>query len=208
MTPSARAIAILGDSITDGRGSTTNGNDRWPDKLAERLQADAARKNIAVLNLGIGGNKLVGPNGLGPTGLARFQTQILDQAGVRWVVVLEGVNDIGGGTVAADITGAYQQIIDQAHAAGLLIYGIPILPFAGNVDYDKDDNQTDRTTVNEFIRAPGNFDAYLPLDEAVSDGQTVPGIPTDLDFQDDRLHLNPSGLAALANAIDLALFTP
>jgi hypothetical protein len=87
---SARAIAILGDSITDGRGSTTNGNDRWPDILANRLQADMAKQNIAVINLGIGGNELVPPGGLGPAGLDRFQSQIIGQAGVRWVVVLEG----------------------------------------------------------------------------------------------------------------------
>jgi lysophospholipase L1-like esterase len=202
-----RAIAILGDSITDGRGSTTNGNNRWPDVLADRLQADMARQNMAVLNLGIGGNKLVGTGGLGPTGVSRFQSQVLGQAGVRWVVVLEGINDIGGGTPASQLVAAYEQLIEQAHAAGLLIYGVPILPFAGNT-YDTGDNQTDRTQANDFIRAAGNFDAYLPLDEAVSDGNMPPGIPTDLDYQDDRLHLNPMGLAALANAVDLSLFTP
>lgn len=205
---SAAAIAILGDSITDGRGSTTNGNDRWPDILANRLQEDMARKNVAVLNLGIGGNWLRGPEGLGPPGIERFQTQILGQSGVRWVVVLEGVNDIGGGVPANLLIETYNQMIQQAHAAGLLIYGIPILPFAGHADYDKGDNQQDRNLVNDFIRTPGNFDAYLPLDEAVSDGMTPPGLRTDLDFQDDRLHLNPQGLAALANAIDLTLFTP
>ncbi len=204
---STHAIAILGDSITDGRGSTTNGNDRWPDILANRLQADPARKNVAVLNLGIGGNRIDTPNGLGPTGVARFDSQILAQSGVRWVVVLEGVNDIGGGASGDAIISAYQKVIDKAQAQGLLVYGIPILPFAGN-SYDSGDNQTDRTKANDWIRADGNFDAFLPIDTAVSDGKTPPGIKADWDFQDDHLHLNPTGAKALADAIDLTLFTP
>jgi lysophospholipase L1-like esterase len=204
---STHAIAILGDSITDGRGATTNGNDRWPDILANRLQADAAHKNVAVLNLGIGGNKIVGTGGLGPSGVTRFQSQILGQSGVRWVVILEGINDIGGSTSGDALIGAYQQLIDQAHAEALLVYGIPILPFAGN-SYDMGDNQTDRTKANDWIRAPGSFDGFLAIDSAVSDGKTPPGIKTDMDYQDDRLHLNPQGAKALADAIDLTLFTP
>ncbi len=204
---STHAIAILGDSITDGRGSTTNGNDRWPDILANRLQADPARKNVAVLNLGIGGNRIDSPNGLGPTGVARFDSQILAQSGVRWVVVLEGVNDIGGGTSGDAIIAAYQKVRDKAHAQNLLVYGIPILPFAGN-SYDSGDNQADRTKANAWLSAAGNFDAFLPIDTAVSDGKTPPGIKTDWDFQDARLHLNPQGAKALADAIDLTLFTP
>jgi lysophospholipase L1-like esterase len=205
--PSSRAIAILGDSITDGRGSTTNGNDRWTDILAERLQADAARNHVAVLNLGIGGNRLTPGGGIGPPGLARFEQQVLGQAGVGWVVVLEGVNDIGGGATAQEISTGYEQLIEQAHALDLPIYGIPILPFAGS-GYDEGDNQQDRTLVNDFIRAPGNFDAFLPLDQAVSDGNTPPGIPPELDFQNDRLHLNPAGLELLGSAVDLSLFSP
>ena len=198
------AIAILGDSITDGRGSTTNANDRWPDRLAERLQADPSKQHIAVLNLGIGGNNIT-PGGLGPNGLARFKSQILDQPGVRWVVVLEGVNDIGTGVATDSLTGAFQQLIDQAHAASLPIYGVPILPFAANTMYDSPATQLVRSEVNEWIRQTGNFDLALPLDEAVSDAKMPPGLQKTYD-SGDFLHLSPAGYQRLADAVDLAQF--
>lgn len=202
---STHAIAILGDSITDGRGSTTNGNNRWPDLLAERLQADASKKKVAVLNLGIGGNRLL-TGGLGPTGLARFESQIIDQPGVKWVMVLEGVNDIGEDASAADIIGGYEQIVSQARAAGLAIYGIPILPFAGS-SYDSQAHQTVRTGVNTWINMTGNFDAAIPMDEAVSDGATPPGLqPAYYDSNSDKLHLGPAGNQKLADTVDLSLF--
>ena len=90
----AGAVVALGDSITDGHGATTNGNDRWPDKLAERLQASPATRGLSVLNEGIGGNRLL-LDGLGPNALARFDRDVLAQAGVRTVILLEGVNDLG-----------------------------------------------------------------------------------------------------------------
>jgi lysophospholipase L1-like esterase len=201
------AVVVLGDSITDGRGSTTNGNDRWPDALARRMQANAATSGVSVLNQGIGGNAVL-TGGLGPTAIARFERDVLGQSGVRWIIVLEGVNDIGGSSsanVATDLIAAYQGFIDAAHDRGLLIYGVPILPFGGS-SYDSVAHEMARTTVNEWIRAPGNFDAVIDLDAAVRD----PAAPTMLlEAYDtgDNLHLNPAGYQAMGDAVDLALFT-
>src|SRR5205807_129124 len=132
------AVVALGNSITDGRGSGTNRNDRWPDNLARRLQADARTRHVAVLNAGIGGNTVL-TGGLGPTALARLDRDVLAQQGVRWVMLLEGVNDIGGArdsgsaaAVARNLPLAYREISDRVHARGLRIYGATITPFGGS----------------------------------------------------------------------------
>ena len=207
MAPAAsRAIAILGDSITDGRGSTTNGNDRWPDDLALRLLANDATHEVAVLNLGIGGNTVL-TGGLGPTAAARFDSDILGQAGVKWVVVLEGVNDIGSASsaqVATDLISAYQSFVSKARAAGLKIYGATILPFNGNSYYSAA-HESARQTVNSWIRATGNFDAVIDLDTTVRDPSKTDTLRSSYDTG-DHLHLNPSGYQAMANAFSLALF--
>src|SRR5262249_37439479 len=128
----AAAVVILGDSITDGRGSTTNGNDRWPDQLARRLQANAATRQVGVLNHGIGGTRLL-RDGLGPNALARFDRDVLAQTGVRWLVILEGINDLGGrvraretgepAATAREMIGAYRQMILRARAHGIRVFG-------------------------------------------------------------------------------------
>jgi lysophospholipase L1-like esterase len=205
--PSA-AIVTLGDSITDGRGSTTNANDRWPDGLARRLQADPAMSHIAVLNQGIGGNAVVS-GGLGPTAIDRFQRDVLDQRAARWVIVLEGVNDIGGAsdaTVATRLIDAYQRLIASAHTRGLLVYGVPILPFAGS-SYDSPVHEEARQTVNTWVRTSGQFDAVIDLDTAVADPANPAQLLAAYDTG-DHLHLNPAGYQAMANAIDLNLFQP
>src|SRR5213076_2429832 len=111
------AVVTLGNSITDGRGSGTNRNNRWPDNLARRLQADPRTRHIAVLNAGIGGNAVV-TGGLGPTALSRLGRDVLDQQGARWVILLEGVNDIGAArdpgsaaAVARNLLVGYREII-------------------------------------------------------------------------------------------------
>ena len=123
--PSARCVAVLGDSITDGRGSTTNRNDRWSDNLARRLRANPATVNASLVNQGIGGNAVT-RGGLGPTGFSRFPRDILGQSGVHWIIIFEGVNDIGGGVAAAPIIADFDAMIAQAHAANLLIFGATI----------------------------------------------------------------------------------
>ncbi len=195
-------VVVLGDSITDGRGSTTNGNNRWPDALARRLQANPETAKIGVLNQGIGGNAIVN-GGLGPTALKRFEHDVLGQAGVRWVIIFEGVNDIGGGQTAASIISAYKTFITKAHNAGLLIYGATITAFKGN-GYYSTEHEAVRDAVNDWIRTSGQFDGVIDFDLAVRD-------PADADqlnpaYQFEWLHLNPAGYQAMADAIDLNLF--
>ena len=206
----AAAVAILGNSITDGRGSTTNGNDRWPDMLSRRLRTDPATREVAVLNQGTGGNCVLRPC-LGDAGLARFQRDVLDQPGVRWAIVLEGVNDIGGAppgalsdSVAVRLIAAYQQMVQQAHARGLKIYGATILPFGGS-GYSSPDHEAARTKVNNWIRTSGAFDAVIDFDAALRD----PSDPTKLRAEadtGDHLHPNQTGYRMMGEGIDLKLF--
>jgi lysophospholipase L1-like esterase len=199
-------VAVLGDSISDGRGSTTNGNNRWPDNLARRLQAEPNTAKVGVLNQGIGGNAVVS-GGLGPTALERFDHDILGQNGVRWVIILNGVNDIGGSKsekVATDLIAAYEQFINKAHAKGVLVYGVPITPF-GESFYDSNDHEAARQTVNKWIRTSGKFDAVIDLDAAVRDPANHTKLLPEYD-SGDHLHLSVAGYQKMAEAIDLNLF--
>ncbi len=207
----AGAVVILGDSLTDGRGSTTDGNDRWPDALARRLQAIPATANVAVLNQGIGGNALVA-GGIGPTGKSRFEHDVLGMAGVKWFIVLEGVNDIGTATtdVSNDLLAAYQEMIRKAHEKGIKAFGATILPFKTS-GYDQGDHLAQRQKVNDWIRTPGHFDAVIDLDAAVRDAadpdklqEGFATLPPNVGT--DYLHLNPAGYRAMADAVDLNLF--
>ncbi|HEY1897335.1 MAG TPA: GDSL-type esterase/lipase family protein, partial [Terracidiphilus sp.] len=144
--PDAASLVALGDSITDGHGATTNGNDRWTDVLAARLQASVTTRNIGVSNQGIGGNHLL-TDGLGPNALSRFDRDVLSPAGVHWLIVFEGVNDLGGlarnGEVSPTehkamvqrVVAAYQQIILRAHAHGLRVFGATITPYTDSSYY-------------------------------------------------------------------------
>lgn len=204
---SSRALVILGDSITDGRGSDTDGNDRWPDDLARRLNTNAPTATVAVLNQGIGGNAVLA-GGLGPTALARFDRDVTSQSGARWLIVFEGVNDIGGNssqTVATNLIAAFGQFIARAHAHNMLAYGATITPFGGHSYYTAA-HETARQTVNQWIRTSGNFDAVIDFDAVVRDPATRTNLLAAYNTG-DGLHLNPAGYQAMANAIDLTLFT-
>jgi lysophospholipase L1-like esterase len=219
----AAAIVALGDSITDGHGATTNGNDRWTDVLAARLQASPATRNLGVSNQGIGGNHLL-TNGLGPNVLARFDRDVLAQAGVRWLIVFEGVNDLGklargedlpnGVATPADhadlvarVLAAYQQIILRAHAQGLRVYGATITPYVdSNYYHPGPSDEADRQAVNAWIRAPGHFDAVIDFDAVVRDPAHPDHLLPAYDCG-DHLHPSPAGYRAMANAIPLDLFT-
>jgi lysophospholipase L1-like esterase len=204
--PSSAAIVALGDSITDGRGSGTDKNDRWPDDLARRLQAGPDTANIAVLNEGIGGNCVL-RGGLGPTALSRFERDVLSQSGVRWLIILEGVNDIGGSrdsSVSTNLIEAYGKMIEQAKARHLRVYGATILPF-GRSFYDSPAHETARTTVNDWIRHSGRFDAVIDFDAALRDPQNPSRLLPAADSS-DHLHPNEKGYKMMADAIDLKLF--
>jgi len=203
---SAYAVAILGNSITDGRGSGTNKQNRWPDELSRRLQENPETQQVAVLNEGIGGNAVL-RGGLGPTALSRFQRDVIEQNGVKWLIILEGINDIGGafGTgVAQELIDAYGQMIDIAHTNGIFVYGATLLPFGGS-SYYSTNHETARETVNEWIRNSGRFDAVIDLDKALRDpSDTLKLLP----IADDGDHLHPSetGHRMMAEAVDLNLF--
>jgi len=205
----AAAVVTLGNSITDGRGSGTNEQNRWPDELSRRLQANNSTTRVAVLNAGIGGNCVLRAC-LGPSAVDRFERDVLQQPGTRWLIVLEGVNDIGtaaadsAAAVAQGLIAAYQQMIDAAHARDILVYGATILPFGASF-YDSPEHEAARHTVNEWIRTSGALDAVIDLDLALRD----PSNPTRLlpaADTGDHLHPNETGHRMMAEAVDLALF--
>jgi lysophospholipase L1-like esterase len=201
---SAKGLVILGDSITDGRGSTTNSNDRWPDDLAKRIMGNASTANkVGVMNQGIGGNAVVS-GGLGPTAKDRYMRDVLGQSGVRWVIVFESVNDLGSGTSASSITAAFDSFISMAHAQGLLIYGATVTPFGSNSYYSAS-NETNRQSVNTYIRS-GKFDGVIDFDAAVKDTSNPPKLQAAYD-SGDGLHLNPAGYQKMADTVDLTLLT-
>ena len=196
--------------LTDGRGSTTNGNDRWPDKLFDRLQQQSATANVAVVNEAAGGNAVLS-GGLGPTAVSRFDRDVLGQSGVRWLIVFEGVNDLGsaGTTQTANaLTSAYQTFITKAHTAGIKVYGATITPFGGNgYDDAAGTHEAARQTVNSWIRTSTKFDAVTDFDQVVRDPANSRVIRSIYDTG-DHLHLNPAGYQALADSIPNSRFTP
>lgn len=213
----AATVVALGDSITDGHGATTNGNDRWTDELAKVLQSSPATRNIGVSNQGIGGNHLL-TDGLGPNALARFDRDVLAPAGVRWVIVFEGVNDLGGlardgevppaehAALVQRVLAAYRQIVTRAHAHGLKVFGATITPYVGSAYYHPGPlSEADRQAVNHWIRTPGNFDAIIDFDSIVRDPQHPEQLLPAYDCG-DHLHPSPAGYKAMGDAIPFSLF--
>ena len=203
---SGGAVATLGDSITDGRGSGTDKNDRWPDNLARRLQSNSGTADIAVLNEGIGGNCVL-RGGLGPTAMSRFNRDVLSQSGVHWMILFEGVNDIGGShnpNVATNLINAFESVIQQAHEHHILVYGATITPF-GTSFYDSPAHETARQEVNQWIRTSGRFDGVIDFDAAVRDPKNPSRLLASAD-NGDHLHPNEAGYRMMADAIDLKLF--
>lgn len=217
-TPGAASIVTLGDSITDGHAATTNGNDRWTDVLAARLQQSPGTRTIGISNQGIGGNHLL-TDGLGPNALARFDRDVLAPAGARWVILFEGVNDLGGltrdGEVSAEkhatlverILAAYQQIVLRAHAHGLHVFGATITPYIGSDYYHPGPlSEADRQAINTWIRTPGHFDAVIDFDRVVRDPAHPDRLLPAFDCG-DHLHPSPAGYKAMGEAVPLNLFT-
>jgi lysophospholipase L1-like esterase len=209
------AAAMLGDSLTDGRGSTTNMNNRWPDQLLDRLQSRRDTADIAIVNQAAGGNRVLN-DGLGPNALARLDRDVLAQSGVQWLLVFEGVNDIGTAEateaaqkqVADDLIAAFDQIIVRAHAQGIRVYGATITPFGGFTQYDDPGGlrEAARQTVNQWIRTSHRFDSVVDFDAAVRDPANLRQLQAALDVG-DHLHMNPAGYKVLADTVPAQLFT-
>jgi lysophospholipase L1-like esterase len=215
--PGGGAIVALGDSITDGHGATTNGNDRWTDVLAARLQTSPGSRGIGVSNQGIGGNHLL-TDGLGPNALARFDRDVLAPSGVRWLIVFEGVNDLGGLERTGEVTpvehaalvkrilAAYNQLIIRAHAHGLRVIGATITPYVESDYYHPGAlSEADRQAVNHWIRTAGQFDALIDFDKVVADPQHPDRIFPVYD-SGDHLHPSPAGYRLMGEAVPLNLF--
>jgi lysophospholipase L1-like esterase len=210
--PGSAAIVTFGDSITDGATSTKDTDRSWPSFLARRLAANGAA-NIAVLNQGISGNRLL-RDGAGINALARFDRDVLAQPGVKWMTVLEGINDIGLGlregaeaseaVTADDLTGALKQLIDRAHEHGIKVIGCTLTPFEGAVYYSEAGEQI-REQVNQWIRSGGAFDAVIDFDAVTRDPEHPKQIRPSFN-NSDHLHPNDAGYQAMADAIDLSLF--
>jgi len=207
------SIVTLGDSITDGHGATTNGNDRWPDVLGRRVAA----QGVGVLNVGIGGGRVL-QDGLGPNAAARFDRDVLAQTDARYVIVFEGINDIGTLTRDAPVDAAahaafvarielaYAQMIQSAHDHGLTIYGATITPFFGSDYYHPDAaNEADRQALNAWIRDPAHYDGVIDFDALMRDPQHPEHLRADYD-SGDHLHPNAAGYKAMGESVPLSLF--
>jgi lysophospholipase L1-like esterase len=205
------AVVTLGDSITEGFGSTVNEFRGWPDRLAERLLKNRDTRDWCVVNAGINSNRLL-HDGPGSGALARFDRDVLSVPGVAAVILLEGINDIGydvtvpsESVTARDIIGAYRQIIARAHAHGIRVIGATLTPFEGAHYYSPQGEQM-RAVLNEWIRSSGEFDAYIDFDATLRDpkhpGQVNPALQ-----RGDQLHPNDAGYAAMADSIPLKIFS-
>ncbi len=209
LAPSNAAMLVtFGDSITDGDQSTPDTNGMWPAVLAARLQANKATAGIGVVNAGIAGNRVLGEGGA----LARIDHDVINQPGAKWIMLLEGINDISGGTRANsspmltsdDLIAAYRQMIATAHLHGLKIIGCTITPYGGSSAYT-DAGEAVRKAVNDWIRHPGNFDAFVDFDAAVRDPNNPKQFRPEADSP-DMLHPGDSGYKLMGQSIDLSLF--
>jgi lysophospholipase L1-like esterase len=210
--PSASSIVTFGDSITDGAQSTRDANARWPNVLAQRLHANPATQNVAVLNAGIGGNRIL-HDGTGPNALARFDRDVLAQAGVKYLILLEGINDIGNAyspinprdpITAPDIITGLTQLARRAHTHGIKVYGATLTPFVG-AGYSSPAGEAVRQAVNQWIRTTPEFDAVIDFDKATRDPAN-PGTFAPAYDSGDHLHPGDAGYKTMGNAIDLNLF--
>jgi lysophospholipase L1-like esterase len=207
------SIVTFGDSITDGAHSTPNTNARWPDVLAHRLQADKKTANLSVLNEGIGGNRVLHDT-TGPSALARFDRDVIAQPGVKYLVIMEAINDIGHATdpkapydvvTAADIIAGFGQLAERAHTHGIKVIGATLTPFVG-AKYQSPEGEAMRQAINQWIRTTPQLDGVIDFDKVAQD----PANPTmflPADDSGDHLHPGDAGYKAMGESIDLKLFT-
>ena len=206
------AVVAFGDSITDGHGSTTDGNDRWTDVLAARL----VPLHIAVLNLGIGGNRVLAA-GIGPSGVSRFERDALHQAGVRAVILLEGVNDLGGldrlsvhspkdhRELVRRLEAAMTRMVKEAHRKGVRVLGGTMMPYAGSTYYHPGSaDEADRQALNAWIRSSGVFDGVIDFDKMVRDPAEPDRLAPAMGSS-DHLHPGPDGYRVMGDGVPLGL---
>jgi lysophospholipase L1-like esterase len=232
MAPAAdAAIVAFGDSITDGTGSTTDANHRWPNLLADRLQANPQYARFAVVDEGIGGNRILhsggDPSARGgehPSALTRWSYDALDRSGAKYIILLEGVNDIGHSSLikagaakarqakspetpitADDLIHAMTQMIDEAHAKGIKVIGATLTPYGG-ANYERPDGEQIRHQVNDFIRHGCKFYGFVDFAKATQDPADPERFKPAYDFKGAHLHPNDAGAKAMADSIDLSLF--
>jgi lysophospholipase L1-like esterase len=212
-------IVTLGDSITDGANSTLDGNRRWPDRLAERLMQMRQLDRVGVANMGIGGNRILHDlpeASYGPSVLARLDRDVLSVPNLKWVILLEGINDIAHSTAAGlpdqavsaeQIIAGMRQIIERVGGRGAKIAGATLTPFEGTIysDFYTVDGEAKRQAVNRWIRTGKAFDAVIDFDAAVRDPAHPGRLRAEFD-SGDHVHPNDDGYRRMADAIDLALF--
>jgi len=209
--PNAFAIVAYGDSITDGYATTRDADRAWPTLLAKRLGAGKATAQAAVLNMGISGNQVL-RDGAGQSALARFDRDVLSHPGVKWMIVLEGINDINirgrsagpNALKSEDLIAGYLQLIERAHSYGIKVMGATIMPEEG-VPTASARGEEIRSSVNQWIRTNRAFDAIVDFDAVVRDPQRPVKIRSDFD-PGDHIHPNDAGNQAMADAFDLAIF--
>ena len=210
----ARAIVTLGDSITDGTASTRNENHRWPNILANRLKAEHGLENVSVLDEGIGGNRVLNEQA-GPSALSRFDRDVLGQNGVKYLLILEGINDIGrlantrfmapeDDITAKDLEHALTQLADRAHEHGIKVYAATLTPYGG-AGYFSEKGEEVRKDYNNWIRTSGVFDGVMDFDKVTQDPANPDRFNPEYD-SGDHLHPKDAGYKAMGDSVDLKFF--
>jgi lysophospholipase L1-like esterase len=203
--PKSRVIVTLGDSITDGAASANDVNGSWPDVLSKRLPALPDGTPVGVINMGIGSNRLLTSDAAGPAGVKRLDDDVLSRPNVSHLILLEGINDISYEQVPAEkLIAAYEQVIDQAHAKGIKVFGATLLPIQ-NSRKDTPANQATRQAVNKWIREAHRFDAVLDFEKVVQDPENPLRIRKEL--TGDYVHPNTEGYRLIGESVPLDWFT-
>ena len=203
------AIAVLGDSITDGRGTTTNGQDRWTDQLSRSLLSDRRTRNLSVLNFGLGGNCIL-RGGNGPTAQSRYRRDLFGPRGVKYVILFEGTNDLGGSrdgvATAEQIKAVFRDIIREAHERGIKVFGATVTSAVGSFYQREGEHEKGRQALNAWIRESGEFDGVIDFDKITAGPDDPTRINPAFLFENDWLHLNADGYRLMGTSIDRSLF--